>query len=44
MQKLVDFLTVDGDGYVSGFETTGFQTQTPTRPYLAEILLPQGAN
>ena len=38
------FLTVNGDGYVSGFETTGFQTQTPTRPYLAEILLPIGAN
>ena len=35
MQKLVDFLTVDGDGYVSGFEKNGFQYQSNT--YLAEI-------
>ena len=38
-------LTVNDDGYVTSFETTGFQiTPNPTRPYLAEILLPQGQN
>lgn len=38
-------LTVNDDGYVTSFETTGFSTvASPTRPYLAELILPQGAN
>lgn len=38
-------LTVNDDGYVSSFETTGFNTvPSPARPYLARLLLPQGVN